>query len=214
MGAASKTCSVVLRSGELISATIVAAILGRYLFFLSSASAHAGSRVIYAEVIAGISILASLVLFPPLKYSFFCFALDFALCICWTVAFALLCNLTVSGGCESYWYWNSWGYYWGRYWYTVPRISITQSVIGTAACSEWRATLAFNFIGGWCWFLSGVLGIYVVTKHPRDWTSSSGETDHVSTPSRIARWPLKTNQEAAPTKGTTEATADTVGNQA
>jgi hypothetical protein len=96
MGAASKTCSVILRSGELISATIIAGILGRYLYFLSSANAHVGSRVIYAEVIAGISILASLVLFPPLKYSFYCFGLDFALCICWTVAFALLCNVSYS----------------------------------------------------------------------------------------------------------------------
>ncbi|KAH8742632.1 hypothetical protein BGZ57DRAFT_808835 [Hyaloscypha finlandica] len=206
MGAASKTCSLILRVGELISAAIVAGVLGRYLYFLSSAHAHAGSRIIYAEVIAGISILASLVLFPPLKYSFYCFGLDFALCICWT--------LTVSGGCESYWYWDSWGYYWGRYWYTAPRGSITQSVIGTAACSKWRATLAFSFIGGCCWLLSGILGIYVCAKYPRDWRSSSGEMDHISTPSRIARWRHKTNQEAVPTKDTTEAATYSVGNQA
>lgn len=213
MGAASKTCSVILRSGELISAAIVAGILGHYLHVLSSANAHASSRIVYAVVIAGISIIASLALFPPLKYSFYCFVLDFVLCICWIVAFALLCNLTVSGGCHSYWYWNSWGYYWGGYWRTVPHSSITQSVIGTAACSDWRASLAFSFIGFWCWFISGILGIYVCTKYSKEWRSSSGEIDHVSPPSKIARWRHKTEHEAAPTRDATEATTDTAGNQ-
>ncbi|KAH8655155.1 hypothetical protein BGZ60DRAFT_546842 [Tricladium varicosporioides] len=209
MGAASKTCSVILRCGELISAAIVAGILGRYLYFLSSAHVHAGSRVIYAEVIAGISILASLCLFPPLKYSFYCFVLDFALWICWMVAFGLLCNLTISGGCESYWYWNYWGYYWGRYWYRVPHISVTQSMVGTAACSEWRATLAFSFIGGWVWFTSGILGIYVCTK-PSDMRSSDSEMGHRS---RITRWWRKPSRVPGHTKETTESAAEPIRNQ-
>ncbi|KAH6662187.1 hypothetical protein B0J14DRAFT_611069 [Halenospora varia] len=209
MGAASKTFSVILRASELISAAIVVGIVGRFLSFLSSAHANAGSRIIYAEVIAGISILASILLFPPLKYSFYCFGLDFALWICWMVAFGLLCNLTVSGGCQSYWYWHNWGYYWGRYWYTVPRDSITQSVVGTAACSEWRATLAFCFIGGWAWFSSGILGIYVCTKYS-DMRSSDSEMGH--TP-RITRWWRKPNRDAGHTKETTESTNQPVRNQ-
>ncbi|KAH7348274.1 hypothetical protein BKA65DRAFT_500282 [Rhexocercosporidium sp. MPI-PUGE-AT-0058] len=203
MGAASKTCSVILRLSELISAAVVAGLVGRYLYFLSSANAHASSRIIYAEVIAGIGILASLILLPPLKYSFYCFCLDFALFVCWMVAFGLLCNLTVSGGCGSFWYWNSWGYYWGRYWHTIPHSSITQSIVGREACSEWLATLAFSFIGGWCWFFSGFLGIYVCTNYSGDWSSSSSVMGHVSSSTRIAHWRHKTDREAAPNNEST-----------
>jgi len=205
MGAASKTCSVILRLGELVSAAVVAGIVGRYLHYLSNAHAHAGSRILYAEVMAGISIVASLLLLPPLRYSFYCFGLDLALFVCWMVVFGLLCNLTVSGGCGSYWYWSSWGYYWGGYWNTIPRNSITQSVVGRGACSDWRATLAFSFIGGWCWLLSGILGIYVCTNY-------SGDGDRVAT-SKITRWRQKsekTDREAAPNVETTAAAA---GNQ-
>ncbi|KAH9206223.1 hypothetical protein DL95DRAFT_375509 [Leptodontidium sp. 2 PMI_412] len=205
MGTASKTCSVILRLSELISAAVVAGIVGRYLYLLSSANAHASSRIIYAVVIAGIAILASLILLPPLKYSFYCLGLDFTLFICWMVAFGLLCNLTISGGCGSFWYWNSWGYYWGRYWYTIPQSSITQSVVGRAGCSEWRATLAFSFIGGWCWLLSGFLGIYVCVNYSGDQSSSSSGMDHASNPSRITRWRQKVGRGAAPNSEATTA---------
>ena len=94
MGGGSKICSVILRFGELASAAIVVGILGRYLAILADANIDAGSRIIYSEVIAGISLLFSIVLFPPLKYSFYCFPIDFALFICWIVAFALLCNVS------------------------------------------------------------------------------------------------------------------------
>lgn len=90
MGTASKVISVLLRFGELASATIVAGILGRYLFLLADANAHANSRIVYTEVIAGLSILFSLILFLPFKFSFYCFVLDFVLIICWMVAFGLL----------------------------------------------------------------------------------------------------------------------------
>ncbi|RDL30494.1 uncharacterized protein BP5553_10372 [Venustampulla echinocandica] len=197
MGAASKTCSVILRVCQLIAAAIVAGMLGRYLHFIATAHANAGSRIIYAEVIAGISIFVSIVLLPPLKYSFYCFALDFTL---W---------LTVSGGCESHWYWNTWGYYWGRYWYTVPRVSITQSAIGTTGCSEWRTTLAFSFLGGWAWFISGILGIYVCTK-ASDMRSSDSEVGIV--PRMTRRW-RKPKNDAGHAKETTESAPQSVGIQ-
>jgi len=210
MGTATRVCSVILRFGELTSAAIVAGILGRYLSLLNNANAPANSRIVYTEVMAGISILLAIILGPPLKYSFYCFGLDFALFICWMVAFGLLCNLTVSHGCDSYWYWNYWGYYWGRYWYTAPPSSITQSIVGTVACQQRRATLAFSFIGGWIWFTSGVLGIYACTKYS-DVRSSDGE---VGTTSRIARWWHKSNRGAGRTKETTESATHPVENPA
>jgi len=96
MGAASQALSVVLRILELSCAAIVAGIIGQYLHYLALADAQAGSRIVYTEVIAGISILFSIILMPPLKYSFYCFAIDGILFICWMVAFGLLANVSLS----------------------------------------------------------------------------------------------------------------------
>jgi hypothetical protein len=96
MGLASRITAVVFRIMEFISAVIVAALLGRYLRLLDLAGTSGGSRVIYAEVIAGLSIFFSLILIPPVRYSFYAFPLDFALFICWMVAFGLLDNVSCS----------------------------------------------------------------------------------------------------------------------
>jgi len=216
MGTESKLCSVILRFCELSSAAIVAGIVGRYLFLLTDADAHAGSRIVYAEVMAGISMLLSILLFPPLKYSFYCFPVDFTIFICWMVAFGLLCGLTGTHACDSYWYWNSWGYYWGRYWYTAPGIIVTPSLVGTSACGEWRATLAFSFIGGWCWFVSGLLGIIVITQYSDNERSTDGEMGTVSTSSKISHWRphrwRKSNQGAAAISTKEESTNFPAGN--
>jgi hypothetical protein len=96
MGTTSKAVSVILRVGELICAAIVVGILGRYLDLVYDANASPNGRIIYTIVIGGISIFFSLVLMPPLKYSFWAFGLDFALFICWMVAFGLLINVSIS----------------------------------------------------------------------------------------------------------------------
>jgi hypothetical protein len=94
MGICSKISSVTLRFLELAFASIIAGLLGRFLHWFTVASVFANSRVVYTEVIAGISILVSIILMPPLKYSFYCFAFDFVLFICWMVAFGLLENVS------------------------------------------------------------------------------------------------------------------------
>jgi hypothetical protein len=96
MGTTSKVVSVILRVGELICAAIVVGILGRYLDLVHDANANPNVRIIYTIAIGGISIFFSLVLMPPLKYSFWAFGLDFALFICWMVAFGLLINVSIS----------------------------------------------------------------------------------------------------------------------
>ena len=85
---------MILRFGELASAAIVVGILGRYLSILADADVDAGARIIYSVVIGAITLFFSMVLFPPLKYSFYFFPLDIAFFICWLVAFALLCNVS------------------------------------------------------------------------------------------------------------------------
>lgn len=196
---------MILRFGELASAAIVVGILGKYLSILADADVDAGARIIYSMVIGGISLFFSLVLFPPLKYSFYFFLLDFSFFICWIVAFALLCNLTGSNGCEAYWYWNSWGYYWGRFWYTIPRYTVTQAMVGTAGCAQWRTTLAFSFIGGICWLFSGCLGLYALTQY-REHTPSDGKKGMGSVTSKLQRLGRKH-------KGTNEASSYPAENQ-
>ncbi|OCK82442.1 hypothetical protein K432DRAFT_391279 [Lepidopterella palustris CBS 459.81] len=166
MGAASKVTSVILRVMELISAVIVAALLGRFLYLLNLANAGSSSRIIYTEVIAGISIAFSILLSIPAKYSFYAFPIDFALFICWIVAFGLLANLTGSNACSSYWYWNTWGFYWGGYWRISPRPVVNASLIGSAGCAQWRCTLAWSFIGAFFWLISSLLGGYVIATYP------------------------------------------------
>jgi len=167
MGTASKVASVCLRIGELICASVVAGILGHYLFLLDQANANANDRIVYTVAIAGISIAFSIILMPPLKYSFMAFPLDYALFICWIVAFSLLVNLTSSGGCDSDWYWTTWGYYWGGWYWRGPITSTSKTLIGTANCATWRTCNAFVFIGGFIWLFSGLCGTYVF-KRDRD----------------------------------------------
>ncbi|KFY72230.1 hypothetical protein V499_07617 [Pseudogymnoascus sp. VKM F-103] len=170
MGEASKIVSVLFRFMQLVSASIVAGILGTYLHYVSQAHAHKSGRVVYAISIAGIAIFFSLVLMAPLRYSFFAFPFDFAMFVLWIVAFGLLVNLVGTGGCHSNWYWSNWGYYWGRWYRTVPVSAVTQVQVGTGACGRWRAAVAWSFIGAFFWLFSTALGIYVVT---RSWSRDS-----------------------------------------
>ena len=93
MGTASKATSLIFRVGELICAAIITGILGYYLNILDDANVY-NSRIVYAISTGGISIFFSLVLMPPLNYSFFAFLLDFAIFVMWMVAFGLLINVS------------------------------------------------------------------------------------------------------------------------
>lgn len=93
MGTASKVVNVILRVSELISAAVICGIMGHYLHQLDDANGPYSSRVVYSVALAGISIFLSLVLIPPMRYSFFAFPVDFALFIMWMVCFGLLINV-------------------------------------------------------------------------------------------------------------------------
>lgn len=97
MGAFSKGCSVFLRLSELVSAAIVAGIVGRYLTYLDDANVPGQGRFIYTITIAGISLAASLVLVFPSRFNFLCFPLDGILFVAWMTAFGLMVG--VSRGC-------------------------------------------------------------------------------------------------------------------
>jgi len=153
MGTASKVFSVILRFGELCSFVIVTALLGRFFYFEDIApNGSINGRLIYAQVISCLSILFSIVLIVPLKYSFYAWPLDALLFICTIVAFGLLANLSTS--CTSTWYVTYWGWYWGRLWVPGSRVS-------DVGCGSWRAILAFLFMGSMAWMLSAILGAFV-----------------------------------------------------
>lgn len=96
MGTASKVVSVIFRIFELISAAIVAGLVGEYLHYVSEANAHAEQRLVYTVSLAGISLLVCLVCMIPLKFAFYGFVLDFILFIMWMTSFGLLVGVSES----------------------------------------------------------------------------------------------------------------------
>ena len=96
MGTTSKVALVVFRLGELVCSVIVTALLGRFFYFLNLGNGHADGRLVYAQVISCLGIVFSIVLFPPLKYSFYAFPIDAILFICSIVAFGLLADVSFS----------------------------------------------------------------------------------------------------------------------
>ena len=95
MARISDIVSVLLRIGELICACIVVSILGTFFHYLSDAHVHASSRLIFLMSIAGISIVASFVLSPPVKYSFWAFPFDFIMFVLWVVAVGLVLDVRI-----------------------------------------------------------------------------------------------------------------------
>jgi len=87
----------------------VLGILGRFFHVLHLGRGPSDGRLVYTEVIAGISIAFSILLFPPLTYSFYAFPLDLAIFICWMVAFGLLDNVgSLNPESDYVAYWLTW----------------------------------------------------------------------------------------------------------
>ncbi|KAL6359985.1 hypothetical protein LRP88_05681 [Fusarium phalaenopsidis] len=138
-GSAHKVASIILRLGQISCAAIVIGILARFSYLLTIQQVHEDGRLVYAMVVAGISIIYSFLLCPPFRNLFMSFPCDFVL-----------------------WYNTYWGYYWGRYW----RVGRPGAVnVGRAGCAHWRTVLAFSFIAWFAYLLSGILGIYVFHKY-------------------------------------------------
>jgi hypothetical protein len=94
MGTGSKIASVTFRIFELISAAVVAGLVGEYLHHESNAHARAEPRLVYTIALAGISLVVCLICMIPLKFAFYGFVLDAILFIMWMTAFGLLVNVS------------------------------------------------------------------------------------------------------------------------
>jgi hypothetical protein len=159
MGTGTKIVAVLFRLGELCSAIIVVALLGRFFYLSDIGGGSTNGRLVYAEVISALEIIFSILLIVPARYSFYAFPLDGIFFICSIVAFALLADL--NSNCTSSWYYSYWGFYWGRFWSISPG---SPAIVRSAGCSSWRSILAFLFIGSMCWLLSAILGAFVFVE--------------------------------------------------
>ncbi|KNB18758.1 hypothetical protein FOXG_16189 [Fusarium oxysporum f. sp. lycopersici 4287] len=157
-GVAHKAISILLRLGELASAIIVLGILSRFCYLISIAEVHADGRIIYGIVVACLGIIYSILFCPPFKDMFLGFPFDFVMFVMWLVAYCLLQTRTGGHACSARWYYDYWGYYWGRFWRVGPIGTVT---INGTGCGAWKTVLAFSFIAWFLHLLSGILGVYV-----------------------------------------------------
>ncbi|KAG9234916.1 hypothetical protein BJ875DRAFT_375392 [Amylocarpus encephaloides] len=167
MGKGSYVANGVFRVLALISASIVAGIIGHFLYLLGDAGGSANAKIVFTVSLAGISIFFSLVLLPPFRCVFWAAPLDLAIFIMWMTSFGLLENLSGGHPCNAYWRYNYWGYYWGGYYSTFPQSVASNSIVNSAGCSPWRTALAFIFLGGSCWLVNAcIVRLAFLTSHP------------------------------------------------
>ncbi|CAI4212036.1 unnamed protein product [Parascedosporium putredinis] len=154
MGTATKVLSVAGRILAFASAVIVCGISGSYVHRLDQWGIGHGSRIDYVLALSVIAIVFSLVLMPPLRYSFWAFPMDGIMFVMWMVAFGLLANLSTQ--CEGDWYFSMW----------------TLSWRWSAGCGTWRALLAFTFISSLVWLMNAALGLYATCP----WDNQTGRS--------------------------------------
>ncbi|KAK0736322.1 hypothetical protein B0T21DRAFT_383891 [Apiosordaria backusii] len=171
MGSASKVLLVLLRLGELVCGAVVLGLLGRAFYLINDAGVlEPEGRLIYAAVVASLTILDSLVFIVPFAYSYWSFPLDFIFFVLWIVAFGLLESLTGIQTCYSSWFNNYWGYYWGSWYYVSP----PGIDIDWTGCNAWRTVLAFSFIASMIYLANGFLGLYWTLEYGNIRTRSKG----------------------------------------
>lgn len=84
--------SMILRLAELAFAAIVAGLTGDYLHSVQGSSSWDQGRFIYTEVVAGLSIILSIIWLFPFSGSFIHWPADLFLSVAWFVAFGLIVN--------------------------------------------------------------------------------------------------------------------------
>ncbi len=90
--------SMILRLAELAFAAIVAGLTGKYLHALEGVSSWSLGRFIYTEIVAGLSILFSIIWLFPFASSFIHWPADFVFSVMWFVAFGLMVDW-LNGAC-------------------------------------------------------------------------------------------------------------------
>lgn len=136
--------SMVLRGAELVFACIVAGVTGWYLHHYSSASSWDLGRFIYTEVVAGLSILFSLLWLIPFSSTFIHWPADLIFSILWWAVFGLLVD-RVGHTCGAIFWWGN----------VSPRGDL---------CGKFKADIAFAFLSALLWLVSALVGFFWVRK--------------------------------------------------
>jgi hypothetical protein len=126
---------------------------------VNGTSAWDQGRFIYTEVVAGLSILLSIIWLFPFSGSFIHYPADLLISICWFVAFGLLVNW-LNGSCGYIFDWSG---------LTVRG--------GANTCPEWKADIAFIFLSAILWLVSALLGIYWTHRHNRTTAATTTTTN-------------------------------------
>ncbi|GAO17934.1 uncharacterized protein UV8b_00373 [Ustilaginoidea virens] len=141
--ALNRLVSLLLRTAELVFASIVAGVTGHYLHH----SHWAHGRFIYTEVVAALSIVLAVVWLVPFSGTFVHWPVDIFVSILWWVAFGLLANL-LGSSCGALFDWDN----------VSPRGD---------QCGKFKADLAFSFLSAVLWLASALIGIFWVRSHER-----------------------------------------------
>ncbi|ORY68790.1 marvel domain-containing protein [Pseudomassariella vexata] len=153
--------SMVLRVAELVFACIVAGVNGAYLHAVENTSSWDQARFIFAEVVAGLSILLAIIWLFPFSGSFVHWPVDLVISICWFVAFGLIVRL-LDGACGSAFDWEG------------------IKFRGVSQCGNWKAIIAFSFLSAICWLVSAIIGFMWVRDHDRTYRRRTyGRTSRV-----------------------------------
>jgi hypothetical protein len=97
-GTAHKVLSSCLRVLEFCCSGIILGLLSRFFYLLDQLDGPNDSRLIFALSMAAISVFFTIILVPPVKYSFYCFPIDFSIFVCWITCYALLQDVCVFYG--------------------------------------------------------------------------------------------------------------------
>ncbi|KAH8695296.1 hypothetical protein BGW36DRAFT_199942 [Talaromyces proteolyticus] len=138
--------AIALRFAQVAFAAIVAGLIGYFLNVLGGdGDSWTTGRWIYAEVVAGASIVLGCILMIPSFHGCFVWPVDITLGLAWLAAFGNLVNTldgTVCGQIDD-----------------ISNFSNTN-----ANCAQGQAGEAFAFLSGIAWLVTGILGIYYVWR--------------------------------------------------
>ena len=171
----SRLVSVILRVGELVFASVslyrlttkriltelqvVAGIVGCYLHDFDQRDGWPKKRFIYSEVIAGVSILFSLLWLLPFAGGFYSWPLDLVLSAAWFAAFGLLVDQLSGQNCGRTFNWSG--------------------ITHAGFCNRWKAAQAFSFLSAIFWLVSAIVGIWFMSKNRRERAAAAQDVKYV-----------------------------------
>ncbi|KAK3997757.1 hypothetical protein QBC44DRAFT_376236 [Cladorrhinum sp. PSN332] len=164
IGGTARACHVILRLFEFACSVIVLGLLSRAIFLINQADISQDGRILYAEVTSVISTLFSLLFVLPFLYAYMAAPFDAVMFMMWMVAFALLAARTGTAMCNSWWYWNYWGWAWGK-WYVDGIPNPAWSWYNAPGCASYRVVLAFSFMASIAYLLSAILGGIITSRY-------------------------------------------------